>query len=147
MKLGTKVLDILNQKGRKVFSITPERTVYEALQIMAEKEVGALLVLNEDEKVVGIFSERDYARKCILEGKSSKETKVSELMTSKVYFITPDDEVEDVMSLMTEKKIRHLPVLENEKLTGIISIGDVVKTIIEDKDFIIKNLERYIKSG
>lgn len=147
MKLGTKVSDILKNKGNKVYSIKPDRTVFEALQVMAEKEIGALVVLDDKEKVIGIFSERDYARKCILEGKSSKETKVSELMVTKVYFVTPEDKVEDLMNLMTEKKIRHLPVLEGDKLAGIVSIGDVVKSIIEDKDFIIENLERYIKSG
>lgn len=147
MKLGTKVSDILKNKGNKVYSIKPDRTVFEALQVMAEKEIGALLVLDDEEKVVGIFSERDYARKCILEGKSSKETKVSELMVTKVYFVTPEDKVEEVMTLMTEKKIRHLPVLKGDDLVGIISIGDVVKSIIEDKDFIIENLERYIKSS
>lgn len=145
--MGTKVKEILNQKGKEVFWISPEKSVFEALQLMAEKDVGALLVLDEKGKLLGIFSERDYARKCILEGKSSKETSVSELMVSKVYFVSPEDKVENVMTLMTEKKIRHLPVLEKGELVGIISIGDVVKSLLEEKDFLIDNLERYIKSG
>lgn len=147
MKLQTTVKEILSKKGNEVFYISPENSVLQALQLMSEKDVGALLVVDQEKKVLGIFSERDYARKCILEGKSSKDTKVSELMVTKVYFITPEDKVEDVMTLMTEKKIRHLPVFDGNELVGIISIGDVVKSIIEDKDFIIKNLERYIKSG
>ncbi len=147
MKSGTKIKDILKNKSKEIFYISPEKTVYEALEIMAEKDIGALLVLDENNKVVGIFSERDYARKCILMGKHSKDTKVSELMVSKVYFITPEEKVEDVMVLMTEKKIRHLPVLENGVLVGIISIGDVVKSIIEEQNFLIQNLERYIISG
>lgn len=147
MKSGTKIKDILKNKSKEIFYISPEKTVYEALEIMAEKDIGALLVLDENNKVAGIFSERDYARKCILMGKHSKDTKVSELMVTKVYFITPEEKVEDVMVLMTEKKIRHLPVLEGGILVGIISIGDVVKSIIEEQSFLIQNLERYIISG
>lgn len=144
MKLGTKIKDILREKGHSVYSISQDKTVYEALQLMAEKEIGALLVIGEEGKISGIFSERDYARKCILYGRFSKETKVSELMSTKVYFASLDDKVEDVMAIMTEKKIRHLPVIEGEKILGIISIGDIVKSIIEDQAFIIKNLEKYI---
>ncbi len=147
MKLNIRIDEILNKKDRVVFTINKDQTVYDALKIMEEKEIGALPVLDERGKVVGIFSERDYARKCILKGKHSKETMVEELMTSKVYFLTLEDKVEEAMALMTEKKVRHLPVLEGEKLIGIISIGDLVKTIIEEQKFIIKNLERYIIGG
>jgi CBS domain-containing protein len=147
MKTGNKIKDILKEKPKDIFFISPEKTVYEALEIMAEKDIGALLVLDENKKVVGIFSERDYARKCILAGRHSKDTKVSELMTTKVYFVTPEEKVEDVMVLMTEKKIRHLPVMEGEKLVGIVSIGDIVKSIIEEQNFLIQNLERYIISS
>lgn len=144
MKLGTKIEDILREKGHNVYSISPDKTVYEALQLMAEKEIGALLVIDEKGKISGVFSERDYARKCILQGKFSKETKVSELMSTKVYFASLDNKIEDVMAIMTEKKIRHLPVIEGEKILGIVSIGDIVKSIIEDQAFLIKNLEKYI---
>ena len=147
MKTGNKIKDILKEKPKDIFFISPEKTVYEALEIMAEKDIGALLVLDENKKVVGIFSERDYARKCILAGRHSEDTKVSELMTTKVYFVTPEEKVEDVMVLMTEKKIRHLPVMEGEKLVGIVSIGDIVKSIIEEQNFLIQNLERYIISS
>ncbi len=147
MKLSNKIYEVLNKKPKDVFTIKKDQTVFDALKIMEEKEIGALPVLDERGKVVGIFSERDYARKCILKGKHSKETRVEELMTSKIYFITLEDKVEEAMALMTEKKVRHLPVLEGEKLIGIISIGDLVKTIIEEQNFIIKNLERYIMGG
>jgi len=147
MKKGNKIKNILKKKPNDIFFISPEKTVYEALEIMAEKDIGALLVLDENKKVVGIFSERDYARKCILAGRHSEDTKVSELMTTKVYFVTPEEKVEDVMVLMTEKKIRHLPVMEGEKLVGIVSIGDIVKSIIEEQNFLIQNLERYIISS
>lgn len=144
MKLGTKIEDILREKGHNVYSISPDKTVYEALQLMAEKEIGAVLVIDEKGKISGVFSERDYARKCILKGRFSKETKVSELMSTKVYFASLDNKVEDVMAIMTEKKIRHLPVIEGDKILGIVSIGDIVKSIIEDQAFLIKNLEKYI---
>ncbi|MHC4144100.1 MAG: CBS domain-containing protein, partial [Planctomycetota bacterium] len=119
-------------------------TVYEALQIMSEKDVGALLVVDK-ENLVGIFSERDYARKLILKKRSSKDTNVGELMTREVLYIEPQSTVEDCMALMTAKRVRHLPVLENERLIGIVTIGDVVKQIISDQEFTIQQLERYIK--
>jgi CBS domain-containing protein len=137
------VREILEKKGKDVWSIAPEVTMYEALKLMAEKDVGALLVIKND-KVVGIVSERDYARKVILHGKSSKEISVSEIMTHDVICISPSTEVEQAMAIMSEKKIRHLPVMEDEKLAGIISIGDVVKAIIDQKDFVIVELTRYI---
>jgi CBS domain-containing protein len=138
------VRDILNNKHNKeVYTISPNITVFNALNIMAEKNVGALVV-TEGKKVIGMFSERDYARKVILRGKSSKELAVADVMTTNVLFVTPDNTVEECMALMTEKHVRHLPVLENDALVGLVSIGDVVKQIISDKNFRIKELERYI---
>ena len=140
------VRDILQRKGNQIWSVAPDSTVYDALMLMAEQNVGALLVL-DGEKIVGIFSERDYARKIILKGKASKETSVDEIMTSEVTTVYPGQPVEECMALMTDKRIRHLPVLEGEKLAGLISIGDVVKAIISDREFIIKQLEGYITGG
>jgi CBS domain-containing protein len=140
------VRDILQRKGNQIWSVAPDSTVYDALLLMAEQNVGALLVL-DGEKIVGIFSERDYARKIILKGKASKETSVDEIMTSEVTTVHPGQFVEECMGLMTDKRIRHLPVLEGEKLAGLISIGDVVKAIISDREFIIKQLESYITGG
>jgi len=120
---------ILQIKGNDVWSTTPRTTVYDALRMMADKNVGALLVM-EGEKVVGIFSERDYARKVILQGRSSKETLVSEIMTSKLITIHPDQTVEEAMEIMTNKRVRHLPVMEDDRLMGMISIGDVLREVI-----------------
>lgn len=140
------VKDLLQGKGNQVWSIKPQATVYEALELMAAKNCGALLVV-ENDKLVGIFSERDYARKVILKGRSSKTTSVGELMTTEVFYINPDDTIEYCMALMTEKRTRHLPVMENDKLAGLVSIGDVVKAIITDREFTIRELERYITGG
>jgi CBS domain-containing protein len=140
------VRQLLQVKGNKVWSIPPNATVYEALQSMADKNIGALLVI-QNEKVSGIFSERDYARKVILQGKSSKTTTVGELMTREVLYVGPDDSIEECMALMTAKRTRHLPVLEEGQLVGVISIGDVVKEIISDREFMIHELERYITGG
>ena len=137
------IREILRTKGNAVWSIAPQATAYEALQIMAEKDVGALLVVDEG-KLVGIFSERDYARKVILKGKSSKDTAVSALMTHEVLYVEPQNTVEDGMALMTAKRIRHLPVMENEELVGIVTIGDVVSRVISDREFTIQQLEKYI---
>jgi len=137
------IKQILQEKGSDVWSLSVGSTVFDALEFMAEKGIGALIVL-DDTKIVGIFSERDYARKVILKGKSSKEMLVDEIMTTNVYFVGPDDSIEESMALMTEKHIRHLPVLEEEKLLGVISIGDVVKAIMADKDFTIKQLKSFI---
>jgi len=137
------VSQLLQSKGHEVWAITPAATVYEALEKMAEKNIGALLVI-EGEQVVGIFSERDYARKVVLRGKASRETSVSEVMTSRVIAVPPNQSVEKCMALMTEKRIRHLPVLDNDRLVGIISIGDVVKAIISDQEVMINHLEDYI---
>ena len=140
------VKDILKGKGHDVLTITPETTVYEALTIMADKNVGALVVL-DGETVAGIMSERDYARKVILHGKSSRELQVREIMTSRVYYVHPEQNVQDCMAQMTDKHVRHLPVMEQDRLVGIISIGDVVKTIMADQEDTIKLLENYITGG
>ena len=137
------VSQILKSKGDKVWSIAPQETVYKALQLMSEKDLGALLVIDKG-KVVGLFSERDYARKVILKGKSSKNTNVSELMTKEVLFVDPGTSVEDCMSLMTEKRVRHLPVMKKKQLVGMVTQGDVVKQLIADQKFENEQLERYI---
>lgn len=137
------VKDLLKKKGADVWSIAPDATVYDAIKLMAEKRIGALLVL-ENDRLCGIVTERDYARKVILAGKSSRETKVSDIMSTKVYYVQPNQDINSCMALITEKAIRHLPVLENEKLVGVISIGDVVKSVISEQEFIIEQLETYI---
>jgi CBS domain-containing protein len=137
------VRDILKTKDGRIQTISPKATVYEALEKMSEKEIGALVVV-ENKKVVGIFSERDYARKIILQGKTSKKTLIKEAMSSHLFSVTPDTTVEDAMVLMTGKHIRHLPVFEKSKFVGIISIGDVLKLIISNKDFLINQLSDYI---
>ena len=134
---------LLQSKGDDVWSVSPGTTVYDALVLMAEKNVGALLVL-EGDRLIGIFSERDYARKVILHGKSSRQTTVGEIMTSKVVYIRPEQTIEQCMALMTDKRIRHLPVLDGDRVIGVISIGDVVKAIISEQEFMIEQLENYI---
>lgn len=136
---------ILRKKGHEVWSISPNSSVYEALKVMADKNIGALLVLDGDE-LAGIFSERDYARKVVLEGKTSRQTQIQEIMTSRVNCVHPEQTTDECMALMTAKHIRHLPVLnEDDHLVGVISIGDVVKAIISDQEFVIEQLENYIK--
>ncbi len=137
------VRDILQDKGNQVWTIGPDQTVFDALNLMADKQIGALVVV-DDQKVIGMLSERDYARKVILKGKTSRETPVREIMTSKVCYVSPDRTVDECMALMTDKNIRHLPVLENENLSGLVSIGDVVKSMISEREFIIERLEAYI---
>ena len=137
------VRDILKAKGSDVWWVDPNATVFDALQRMAEKEVGALVVM-QGEQIVGLISERDYARKVILHGRASATTLVKEIMTSPVVYIHSDQAIEECMSLMTEKRTRHLPVMENGKLVGLISIGDIVKSIIADQQFIIEQLVRYV---
>jgi CBS domain-containing protein len=137
------VAQILRTKGHEVLTVSPEMSVFEALGLMAEKNVGALLVV-EGGRLTGIFSERDYARKVILKGKASRETPVREIMTSHVLYVRPEQAVDDCMALMTDKRVRHLPVLEEERLVGVISIGDVVKAIIAEQEFIIEQLQNYI---
>lgn len=140
------IRQMLDQKGHQVWQITPEDTVYHALQLMAERNVGALVVVR-GEKVVGMFTERDYARKVALAGKSSKVVTVGELMTSEVLYISPDETIENCMALMTSHHARHLPVMENDRLVGLVSIGDIVKAVISDREFVIRELERYITGG
>jgi CBS domain-containing protein len=139
-----RVKDILQEKGTQVYAISPDAMVYEALQMMADKNVGALMVI-EGDTVAGLISERDYARKIVLKGKLSKDVAVREIMTADIVRIGPDDDVEYCMELMTDKRVRHLPVFKNDRLMGIISIGDIVKAIIEHKEEIIEQLENYIK--
>jgi len=139
----TLVHQLIQYKGNEVWSVTPFTTVYDALSLLAEKDIGAVVVL-QDEKLVGIFSERDYARKVILKAKSSKDTHVKEIMTSEVHTIGPHQSIEGCMQLMTSKRIRHLPVLEGEKLIGLISIGNVIKAIISEQEDTIELLEKYI---
>ena len=137
------VQQLLESKRYSVVSVAPSSTVLEALEVMAEKEIGAVIVI-EDEHLIGIFSERDYARKVVLQGKSSKDTPVREIMTDKVVCVRPEQTIDDCMGLMTDKRIRHLPVLEHKKVIGVISIGDVVKEMLSEKEFVIKQLESYI---
>ena len=134
---------LLEKKGSEIWSIPPHAMVYEALSLMAEKNIGAVLVIDGG-VLVGILSERDYARKIILKGKRSVDTLVWEIMTPDVIFVNPDQTLEECMALMTEKRIRHLPVFSREELVGMISIGDVVKELISEKEFVIEQLENYI---
>ena len=134
---------VLEAKGREIYSTTPDTTVFDALEEMAERNVGALIVLDDGE-VVGIFSERDYARKIILLGRSSRETPVRDIMTTRVVYARPDLSLEECLALMTDKRIRHLPVMEDDELVGVVSIGDLVKGIIQEQRFIIEQLEGYV---
>lgn len=140
------VKQLLEFKGRDIISIDPDRTVYEAIEILAARQIGALLVI-ENGKLVGLISERDYAHKVILEGKSSKDTRIRDVMTRELICIKPEMSVDESMALMTEKRIRHLPVMANGALIGIITIGDAVRQIISERDFTIQQLEQYIISG
>lgn len=137
------VKHILEKKGNQVYSIYPDQTVFEALNFMSEKKIGALLVMESD-KVLGIMSERDYARKVILHGKSSKELKVGDIMSENVLCVDINNSIDECMVVMNNKRVRHLPVVENGKLAGIVSIGDIVNAVIEDKEFTINQLTNYI---
>ena len=137
------VRNLLQKKGNAVFSVTPDSSVYDALEYLEEKNLGCLVVI-ENETLIGVFTERDYARKVILKGRSSKETFIKDIMSSRPIFVDCDTSIDDCMELMTDKFIRHLPVLENGKMVGLVSIGDIVKYIIDEKNFIIENLEHYI---
>jgi CBS domain-containing protein len=138
--------DVIKKKGNKVWSVIPSTTVYDTLKLMADREIGAVLVLEEGHPV-GIFSERDYARQVILKGRTSKDTPVREVMSSRIVFVRPEQSVEDCMALMTDKRVRHLPVMHQGALTGMLSIGDVVKAMISEKEFLIEQLANYIQQG
>ena len=137
------VSDILSSKGRDVWAVKPDDTIFDSLQLMAEKEIGALLVMDGD-KLVGIVTERDYARKVILEGKSSRTTSVAEIMTRKVLCVAPQRTVEECMALMTDKRARHLPVVESKRVIGVLSIGDLVKAMLSEQQMLIDQLQHYI---
>jgi CBS domain-containing protein len=141
--MKTRVSDILKKKEGKIFSVIPKTTVFEAIHLMASNKIGAVLVLDND-RIVGIFTERDYMNKIILEGRTSKETQVKDVMTTKVIFVTPDVSVEESMAVMSEKRCRHLPVLDNKKLVGMVSMGDLVRKVIEDQKIHIQSLTEYI---
>ena len=146
MKSSVPISALLHHKGTALWSITPELTVFEAIKLMAEKNIGALLVLSGG-KLVGVVTERDYTRKIALQGKKSKETQVREVLSTTIVSVTPDHTVEACMKLMTEHRVRHLPVLENEKVTGIVSIGDLVNWTISAQDAAIAQMEQYIAGG
>ena len=140
-----KIRELLEDKGTQVWSIAPQASVYDALALMADKNIGALLVMDQG-RTVGILSERDYTRNVILRGRKSKDTQVSEIMTSRPVCVSPDQTVEEGMALMTDKRVRHLPVIEDERVLVLVSIGDLVKSIISEQQFIIQQLEHYISS-
>lgn len=139
------VKNLLKKKGNVVHSVSPSSSVFDALKVLEDKNLGALVVV-EDETLIGIFTERDYARKVILRGHSSKDTCIKDIMTGRPIFVTPQNTIDDCMQIMTDKHIRHLPVLDNGNIVGVISIGDLVKFIIEEKNDIIENLQQYIAS-
>jgi CBS domain-containing protein len=146
MKTQIPVSSLLHHKGSAVWHIAPEATVFDAIKLMAEKNVGALPVMSQG-ALVGIFTERDYTRKIALMGKTSRDTRVSEVLSDELICVTTNDSIEECMRLMTEHRIRHLPVVENKKLLGIISIGDLVNWIISAQDATIAQMERYIAGG
>lgn len=139
----TTVRDLLKVKGNAVWSVPPDTTVFETLELMSDRNIGAVLVM-EGAALIGIVSERDYARKVEMEGRSARDTTVREIMTRRVLTVQPDQTVEDCMALMTEHRMRHLPVMQNGRVLGLISIGDVVKAIISEQEFMIGQLETYI---
>lgn len=146
MKASVPISALLHHKGTAVWSIAPEATVFEAIQLMADKNIGSLLVMSGD-RLVGVFTERDYTRKIALQGKTSKATRIGEVLTSKIISVTPNHTVEECMRLMTENRVRHLPVLENDKVTGLVSIGDLVNWTISAQDAAIAQMEQYIAGG
>jgi CBS domain-containing protein len=146
MKTTGTISNILHHKGHTVWAISPDATVYEAIEKLADKNLGALLVMSGD-KLVGVFSERDYTRKVALKGRRSRETKVSEIVSTPVITVTPSHTVDDCMRLMTEHRIRHLPVLEGGKVIGIVSIGDLVNWIISTQSATLEQMEHYISGG
>jgi CBS domain-containing protein len=142
----TTIRQLLDQKGRTVWSIRPDATVFDAMAKMAERDIGSLVVM-DGQKLVGIITERHYSRNVVLKGRTSPATPVRDIMEARVVFATPEQSVEQCMAVMTDKRVRHLPVLEGQKLVGIISIGDLVKSIISDQKFIIEQLVHYIQSS
>jgi CBS domain-containing protein len=144
-KISGAVGTILKRKGGEIWSVRPDQTVYEAIEMMADKGVGALLVIS-DGKLAGIISERDYARKVILQGRSSRTTVIQEIMTSPVISVSPKEAVEECMELMTRNRIRHLPIMENERVIGIVSIGDLVKWLVSEQEETIEHLHNYISA-
>ena len=140
-----KIKEVLDSKGHEVLSVAPDASIYEAVTLMAEREVGALLVMKGD-KLVGLLSERDCAWKVMLEDRSPRETKVKQIMAKNILCVKPEQTVEEGMALMTDKRIRHLPVVKGDRLEGIISIGDLVKAIIAEQQFVIEQLEHYVTS-
>lgn len=138
------IKDVLRDKGRAVWTIDVDASVLDALKLMAEKEIGALVV-TEGGRIAGVISERDYARKVVLQGKSSKDTPVHDIMTRKVLYVKPQQTVEECMALMSEKHVRHMPVLDGEQMIGLVSIGDIVKSVISEQQFLISHLENYIR--
>jgi len=138
-----KIRELLDDKGTEIWSIAPTDSVYDALALMAEKNVGALLVMDRD-RLVGILTERDYTRDVVLQGRTARETQASEIMTSRPVCVGPEQTVEECMALMSDKRVRHLPVIEGDRVVGLISIGDAVKATISEQRFIIKQLEQYI---
>jgi len=146
MKTNYPISSILTNKTSSLWSVPPEATVFEAIKLMAEKNIGALLVLSGS-RLAGLFTERDYARKVALQGKTSRETRVSEIIPHDVVTVTPDDSVEECMRLMTEKRVRHLPIVEGANVVGIVSIGDLVNWIISTQNAAIEQMEQYIAGG
>jgi len=138
------IRQILTDKGSEIWTVSPDQTVFEAIQLMAIRRIGALLVM-EEQQLSGIVSERDYAREVILQGRSSKDTPVKDIMSTSVISVAPDSRIEESLSLMTEHRVRHLPVLEQDRVVGVISIGDLVKEIIKEQQTTIEQLESYIK--
>ena len=143
----TTVQRILDTKGREVFTCTPQDTVHAAVTRMAERGVGALLVTDAKGKAAGIISERDLLHKVVLVEKQGRDLKVGDIMTTVLWTVTPDHKIDECMTLMTEHRIRHLPVVQGDRVLGLVSIGDVVKHLLSEKDFIINQLETYIKAG
>jgi CBS domain-containing protein len=141
------VRQLLESKGYEVTTISPDKSVFETMQLMSTRNIGALLVLDAGNRLVGIVTERDYARKMYMQNKFAKDVPVAEIMTRQVVYVRPDQTNEECMALITEKRVRHLPVLENDHVIGIVSIGDLVKDTISEQEFVIHQLENYIHHG